>query len=336
MKVLFIGGPGTISSSTTDSLLDKGWTVAALRRTDQRNTEAADRIQFFIGDRNNPGVLEDAIKAFTPDAIVDVCCFLPGQAAAAIAASRGRVGHYLFVSTVDVYGYPLSRLPMGVNDPKCPQVSQYARDKEACEELFMKAHREEGFPVTIFRPSYSFGPRFVLNFFSRSGGLDLVSRIRAGLPVVVPANGNGLIHASSAHNTGLMLAELVWREGTIGRSYNGAHEHAITQDEYYRLFGRAAGVEPKIVHIPTELLLNVEAEVIPDNLLSELTQFNTYFSVQEFVRDVPAFKWDWDLDQAAADYVAYHDRAKDWPTAGTSYEDRLIEAWYRARKDFTL
>jgi len=316
--------------------MDKGWTVAVLRRTDQRNSATANRIQFFVGDRNNPVAIEDAINAFSPDAIVDVCCFLPGQAEIAIAASRGRVGHYLFVSTVDVYGYPLSRLPMGVNDPKRPQVSQYARDKEACEQLFMKAHREAGFPVTIFRPSYSFGPRFVLNFFSRRGGLDLVSRIRAGLPLVVPANGNGLIHASSAHNTGLMLAELVWREGTIGRSYNGAHEHVITQDEYYRLFGRAVGAEPKIVHIPTELLLEAEAAVIPDNLLSELTQFNTYFSVQEFIREVPSFKWEWSLDQAAADYVANHDKVKDWPQVGANYEDRLIHAWEGVKKNFVI
>lgn len=335
-RILFVGGPGNISTSAIRKVLDRNWKVGIFTLPASPAEGLETRVEFFRGNRDSLADYKAAFDAFKPDVVLDVCCFKPDQARTALEAVSGRLSQYILFSTVDIYGYPLSRIPMRETDPLVPPISPYASDKRECETIFRAAHDAGKVPLTVVRPSYSFGPAFVLNLFSRAGGRLLVPRIRAGLPVLVPGDGTTLIHPGSARNTGLMAAELVGSDRAIGKSYNLAHEHAITQDDYYRLFGRAVGVEPKLVHVPSELLLPHEMKLIPDNLLSELTRFNICFSVDAFLRDFPVFKYEWSLDEAARDYVRFHDAAGDWLPAGPSYEDRIAAAWAKCAAGFVL
>lgn len=334
-KILFIGGPGTISTQTMDRLLEKGFALSVINRSGFVPERMKRHVTVYRGNRDDAAFLKKTIKEAGPECIIDVCCFLPDQAAHAIEAAKEVVDQYIFISTVDVYGYPLTQLPMKVGAPKTEPVSEYALQKLRCEELFLSALENDAFPVTIFRPSYSFGPKFLLSFFSRSGGAGIINRIRAKRPIVVPGDGNTLMHASSAFNTGNMIGELVDLSYAIGKKYNGAHEHVVTHDEYYRLLGKAAGEEPELVHVPMELLLKHESALLPDNLLSELIRFNLFFSVEEFKHTVPLFQWEWSLEKAAKNYVAVHDKKMDFPNVTTTFEDRIIEVWNRAEQFFT-
>jgi len=333
-KVLFVGGPGNISSSAMEVLLEQHWEVGILTLVDAATGGLERRARVFRGDRDLGDALRDAFTAFRPDVAVDVCCFTPAQARRTVEAMALAVDQYVFVSTCDVYGYPLSRLPMRVEDAKRPPVSQYARDKLVCEQIFAEAAARAGRSLTIVRPSYSFGVNFLLNLFSRKGGAEMVQRIRQRRPLVVPGDGTTLMHAGSAWNAGRMLAAVVGARSAFGKSYTLAHEHAITHADYYRLFGRVVGVEPEIVAVPSELLLPLELRLIPDNLLSELTRFNVCFSVDEFRADNPGFVWERTLQDAAAEYVQFHDRAKDWPAEVSNYEDRIVAAWRKCATSF--
>jgi len=335
-KTLLIGGPGNISTSAIELLLERGHEVAVFTLPESPRLGLESRVKFYPGDRNNPAELAKALGDFKPRIVADFCCFTPAQAEGLVPVLRGKLDKFVFVSTVDIYGYPLSRIPFAESDPRNPPVSQYAADKLRCEGIFGAEHETGALPTAVIRPSYSFGPSFVLNFFSRRGGLELVSRLRAGKPVVVPGNGASFIHAGSAFNTGRMIAEVMLDPATVGQDFTCAHASVISADDYYRLFARALGVEPRIVHIPPDLLVPLEMKLIPDNLLSELTQFSISFSVEKFRRWFPTFAWTKSLDDAAREYVAYHDRKGSIPAATDSYEDRLVQAWEAAKKSFKI
>jgi nucleoside-diphosphate-sugar epimerase len=335
-KILFIGGPGNISTSSVEELLARRHEVGIFTLPESPKRGLERKARFYAGNRDNPEEVRKALEDFRPELTADVCCFTPKQAEALIPVLRGRVEKHLFVSTVDVYGYPLTHLPLQESDAFNKPVSQYAADKLACEKLFWAEHYKGTIPLAVVRPSYSFGPPFVLNFFSRKGGLELIARLRAGRPVVIPGDGQTLIHPSSAYNTGRMLAEILASTETDGQDFTCAHASFMTADQYYRLFAAAVGVEANIVHLPTEWLLPLEMRVIPDNLLSELTRFHIAFSVEKFRRYFPEFCWRKTLEQAAREYVEYHDRAGDIPKAVDSYEDRLVQAWKEAGKHFKM
>lgn len=194
MRILYIGGPGNISGSAIQASAEEGHRLWVLTGSARSGHGLMSSVRFLQGNRNVAEELRAAVAEAKPDVVVDTICFSPAQAKATIEACRGKTGRVVFVSTVDVYGYPLSHIPMGEGDKRRLPVSAYAADKAEYELRFQEAATEGAFGLTIARPAYSFGRNFVLDFFSRSGGPNLVARLRKGLPLVVP-RGWGGIHA---------------------------------------------------------------------------------------------------------------------------------------------
>jgi hypothetical protein len=61
--------------------------------------------------------LERAFNSFNPDLVLDMACFLPEHAEQIARLAVDRVEQFIFVSTVDVYGFPLTCLPMSETEP---------------------------------------------------------------------------------------------------------------------------------------------------------------------------------------------------------------------------
>jgi len=81
----------------------------------------------------------------------------PDEAGSVLRAFAGRCGHFIFCSTVCTYGNTQTIVPTLETTPQSPH-STYGRDKLACEQLFLRAHAEVKIPVTIIRPSHTYGP----------------------------------------------------------------------------------------------------------------------------------------------------------------------------------
>lgn len=333
-RILIVGGPGNISTSAVQSLLARDHEVAIFTLPDSPDRGITNLVKFYRGDRNNTAELLASVDDFRPDLTADFCCFTPAQANGLVSVLRDRVQKHVFVSTCDVYGYPLRRIPFRESDPFNKTVSQYATDKLECEKIFEAEHRSGSIPLAIARPSYSFGPSFILSLFSRVGGLELISRMKAGRPVVMPGDGQTLIHTSSAHNTGRMIAEILLEPKTAGEGFTVAHETCMTGEDYYHLWGRALGVAPQIVHIPKELLIPYQNTLIPDDLLGELTQFHIAFSMEKFKEFFPYFVWEKTLEDAARECVAFHEAEGDIPPSTEGFEDRLVAAWNNCKGSF--
>ena len=319
-KVLFVGGAGNISTSTAQDLVRKNYKVGIFKRTlpESPAEELKRKVKFYRGDRNKVNELEAALADFKPNIVVDMVCYTPLQAGQIADLLYGKIGQYLFISTVDVYGYPLSRLPMREIDLMKKPNTRYAADKKACEEIFLARFDQKKFPLTIVRPGYSFGKRSMISLFSQSGGIDLVLRLRAGLPILVPGDGTTLIQPGCAYDTGRMIAQTVNQPVSIGKSYNCAGEKMITHDDYITLFGRIVGKEPNLVHIPTDVLLSLDSEEmqipvfleekLPYGLLGVLTRFNLSYSVDAFKADFPEFKWELPVEEGIKQFVEWNDK----------------------------
>jgi nucleoside-diphosphate-sugar epimerase len=330
-RVMVIGGPGNISTASIHDLLERGETVGVFSRAAGLAKKAVDpRIQQMPGDRDDLHALQEAVEMFHPDIVIDFVCYQPTQAQAAAQILKGKLAQFIFVSTVDVYGYPLARLPQREDDAWNAPNCEYASNKRTCEEIFQNTPQ---LPLTIVRPAYSFGPPFVLTFNSRSEGRYMVTRLRNKVPVLVPGDGTTLMHVSSAWNTGRMIARVVGERAALGCDYTVGHPTFITQNDYVQLFAQAVGEKPVMVHIPSELILSCPGT--EDSLLHVLTRFNVAFSTERFADHYPDFQWDCSLEQAANAYVAFHDRAGSIPSPDeTILDDQIIQAWNESTGDF--
>ncbi|WP_462411432.1 NAD-dependent epimerase/dehydratase family protein [Neobacillus sp. Marseille-QA0830] len=300
-KILIIGGTGTISSHTVDELLSRKHEVAIFNRR-KTNLQPKHGIKNYIGDRNNEQSLKEVMDEFTPEVIIDYFCFTKEQAKQMIELSHSKVKHFIFVSTVDTYGYPLKKLPASEEEPNNPAVSEYAKQKQECEELFLSYHDEEKFPVTIVRPLYSLGPHFLLSIFSRNAA-SMINRIKADQPVIVPGDGTTLMQPSDARDTGRMIAYLAGEKRSYGKIYNCGSPNVMNQDEYVQLIAKALGKKANIVHIPAETLLGLTDVDIQSSLFFELTRFQLVYSLETFSSDFPEFQWETNIHSGIAGYI---------------------------------
>jgi nucleoside-diphosphate-sugar epimerase len=334
-KVLVIGGPGNISTSTLTDLVGRGDAVGLFSKPESRFEEVDPMVRIFPGERSDASILAAAFNSFQPEIVLDMACFLPEHAEQIASLAAGRVEQFVFVSTVDVYGFPLAGLPMKETDTWQKQAnSEYAENKRRCEAVFKVRAEKSSFPLTIVRPGYSFSERFIISALNRSAAPDLLYCLQNGLPLLVPGDGRTLIHVSSGYNTGRMVSKLAGSTQAIGKEYTLAHPTPMEYADYLHLFANAVGKEPMLVHVPSDLVLSLTHPDMKNNLLAELAQYNLYFSVAHFLADFPDFEFE-PLEVAAR-------RAVRWNFANglveykPNIEERIISAYQRCMAQFSL
>jgi nucleoside-diphosphate-sugar epimerase len=254
---LFIGGTGVISAAAAERAVTVGHQLTMLNRGNTALRPVPPGVELLHADIRDAGAVRSALGDRSFDVVVDFVAFTPDQVAADVALFTGRTGQYVFVSSASAYQKPPATLPIRESTPLRNPFSPYARDKIACEDLLVRAYRDDGFPVTIVRPSSTYDrARIVL-----TGGWTDVARLRAGRPVVVHGDGTSLWTLTHSSDVAKALVGLLGHPQAVGDSFT------ITSDEYlpwnaiYQLFAEAAGAPaPRLVHIASETI----AAAIPD------------------------------------------------------------------------
>jgi nucleoside-diphosphate-sugar epimerase len=322
--VLLIGGTGQISSGIVKALQARNYAITTFNRGQTDDRLGAD-IERLHGDRNAPGALAKLADTRRYDAVIDMICFNPDQATTAINAFAGKTEHFVFCSTVCTYGNTQTIIPTLESTPQRPH-SNYGKNKLACEELFLAAHHAGKFPVTIFRPSHTFGPSG--NIINNLGWeTTFVDRLRKGKRIIVSGDGHGLWQSAYADDVGVGFAAALGRKACFGEAYNIVGDPVVTWDEYTRNTAAAIGAPaPRIVHIPTDFLLKIAPQRY--GALDEIFQYHGVYSNAKIFRDIPEYRPCTPYAEAVRATVAWMDaqgKVKDSDT--DRFEDDLVAAW---------
>ncbi len=119
----------------------------------------------------------------------------------------------------------------------------------------MRAYREEGFPVTIVRPSLTYGETLIplaVNSWQKS--YTVVDRMLRGKKVIVPGDGSSLWVITHNSDFAKGIVGLLGNEQAIGHAFHITSDEVMSWDQYYRIVGHAVGVEPKLVHIASDFI----------------------------------------------------------------------------------
>jgi nucleoside-diphosphate-sugar epimerase len=168
------------------------------------------------------------------------------------------MGQYIFISSASAYQKPLTHHVVTESTPLVNPFWDYSRNKIACEDRLVRALREEAFPVTIVRPSFTYGETvFPLAINSWQKSYTAIDRMRRGLPVIVP--GDGLTLWTMTHNSDFArgLVGLLGHQGAIGHAFHITSDEVLTWDQIYRATAEAAGVSsPHLVHIACDFIVS--------------------------------------------------------------------------------
>ncbi len=255
MRVLFIGGTGVISSACSELALQRGIDLYLLTRG-QSARAAPDGARVISGDIRDVEAVRAALRGLSFDAVVDWIAFTPDQVQADIDLFRGCTGQYIFISSASVYRKPFARLPITESTPVGNRFWSYAQDKAACEDALVAAYRNEDFPAVIVRPSHTYDRTKL----PCPGGYTQIARMRAGKPIVI--HGDGTSTWVLTHHTDFAkgFVGLLGNTRALGEVFQITSDELLTWNQMYGMLGKAAGVEPKIVHAPSELIAQYHTE----------------------------------------------------------------------------
>jgi nucleoside-diphosphate-sugar epimerase len=286
MKVLFLGGTGNISTACVERALEAGHDVTVLNRG-RSASRVRGRVHVVTGDREDGSFLRQVAEGTRFDAVVDFIAFRPEQVETAIAAFDGRVGQYVFISSTSAYEKPVVRHVITEETPLRNPFWEYARQKIACEERLWRARQQSGFPVTVVRPSYTYGETWIPSGF---GGQDytVVDRMRRGLPIVCHGDGTSLWVMTAASDFAVGLVGLLGQEGALGEAFHITSDEVLTWQAIYAAIAEAAGAKLEMVHVPSALI----AALYPErggSLLGDKA-WSVVFDNAKIRRFVPAYR----------------------------------------------
>jgi nucleoside-diphosphate-sugar epimerase len=257
LKVLFIGGTGLISQAVSKMAVDKGIELYLFNRG-QHNEFIPDGAHVIYGDIRSSKSAEEALAGYHFDTVVNWIAFTPDHIQADLELFRGKTNQYIYISSASVYQKPPVHYLVTESTPLSNPFWQYSRDKIACENLLMEEHRNNGFPVTIVRPSFTYGKSMIpaaLNSWEHSW--SLVDRMLQGKKIIVHGDGSSLW--TITHNTDFAkgFIGLLGNLQTIGHAFHITSDEVLNWNQFYTVIGRAAGVEPNLIHIPTDFITSL-------------------------------------------------------------------------------
>jgi nucleoside-diphosphate-sugar epimerase len=254
VRVLFIGGTGIISTACTQLAAERGIELTLLNRG-RRATLLPAGVKTITVDIEDPAAVTQALTGAQFDAVVEWIGFEPAQIERDIELFRGRTRQYLFISSASAYQKPPSQYLITESTPLANPYWDYSRRKIACEERLLRAYRDEGFPMTIVRPSLTYGDtQIALAVNSWAKSYTAVDRMRRGQKVIVPGDGTSLWVITHNSDFAKGLVGLLGREQAIGHAFHITSDEVLSWEQIYRMTAEAAGADPKLVHISSDLL----------------------------------------------------------------------------------
>ena len=256
MKILFIGGTGVISSACSELVLARGHELFLLNRSVSKNLPVPESASVLIGDvYTEESRLAGILADHRFDAVVDFIAFAAPDIERDLRLFRGRTNQFVFISSASAYQKPVRNYLITEETPLENPYWEYSRNKIACEDRLMQAYREEGFPVTIIRPSHTYGPTQIpFGVSSWMHPWTVVDRMKRGQKVIVPGDGTSLWVLTWNADFAKGLVGLLGKDRAIGEAFQITSDEVQTWDQIHLEAYRALGLKPNLIHIPSDLI----------------------------------------------------------------------------------
>jgi nucleoside-diphosphate-sugar epimerase len=285
VKVLFIGGTGNISTSVSRACIGRGIELSLLTRGNRKVEIPGVRI--LRGDINDTNAVSSLLRNERWDAVVNWIVFAPAEIERDIALFRKNTGQYVFISSASAYQKPPVHPVITESTPLCNPYWEYSRNKIACEERLNHAYRNEGFPITIVRPSHTYDTMIPVAI---GGGTEftVIDRIKSGRKLIVHGDGSSLWTLTHAEDFAKAFVGILGHPQAIGEAYHITSDESLTWDQIYQTVAAAIGYEPQLVHIASEFIAECD-ESMRGGLIGDKSR-SVIFDNSKIKRIVPDYK----------------------------------------------
>ncbi len=321
MKILFIGGTGTISMAISKLLLSQGHTLYLVNRGNRNLALSGDLVE-LKADINDEAAVASLIKDLSFDVVADFIAFTPDQLERDYRLFQNKTKQFIFISSASAYQKPLSDYRITEGTPLANPYWEYSRNKIACEDYLMKMYREEGFPVTIVRPSHTYDERNVpLGVHGDNGSYSVIKRIMEGKPVIIHGDGTSLWTITHNSDFAKAFVGLLGNVHAIGEAVQITSDESVTWNQLYQIIADTLGVALNAIHVSSEFLTACSDYDFEGSLTGDKAN-TVVFDNSKLKRLVPGYTATIRADQgvrSTVEYVLSHPECQ--------VEDPKFDAW---------
>ena len=335
LKILMIGGTGTISSAITRQLAASGHDLWLLNRG-TRKDEVPGSVRQIVADIDDTERVESLLAGEQFDAVCEFIGFVPEQVERDVRLFRARTRQYVFISSASAYNKPARSAVITEGTALANPHWQYSRNKIACEELLMREYRESGFPVTIVRPSHTYSERAVpVSIHGPKGSWPVVKRMMEGKPVLVHGDGSSLWTLTWNEDFARGFIGLLGNPKAIGEAFQIMSDESLTWNQIYECIGNALHVTPRLYHVASEFLAAAcpAGYDLEGNLLGDKAA-TVVFDCSKLRRAVPGFQATTRFDEGVrrcVEHILAHPELQVEDAEFDRWCDKVIEAQEQAR-----
>lgn len=338
MKALFIGGTGTISTAIVKKLSkDPLWEVWLLNRGNRKDA-VPEGVHQIVADVNDEAAVAKKLEGMEFDVVSEFIGFTLEQVERDYRLFKGKTKQYIYISSASAYNKPAASYIITEGTTLANPHWEYSRNKIACEEFLMKKYREDGFPITIVRPSHTYDERNIpLGVHGTKGFYQVIKRMKEGKPVIIQGDGTSLWTATFNKDFAIGFTGLMMNRHAIGEAFQITGDETLTWNQIYQTIADALGVELNAYHVSSDYLSAVgdkygfdfEGSLIGDKAVSVV------FDNSKLKRAVPDMKTTVRFDQGvriALDYVMSHPECQVEDPEFDSWCDKVINVLEESKK----
>ncbi len=336
MRILFIGGTGTISMAITKKVVEEGHELFLLNRGN-RKVERLNHVTYLTIDINQEE--EKAKKMIADlqfDVVADFIAFTVDQLERDYRLFRGKTKQFIFISSASAYQKPASDYRIDEGTPLANPYWEYSRNKIACEDYLWELYRKEQFPITIVRPSHTYDERRIpMGLHGDKGSWQNVKRMLEGKPVLIHGDGTSLWTMTHNSDFAKGFVGLMGNIHAIGEAVQITSDETLTWNQIYKTIADALGVEYKPYYVSSTFLKECSRYDFGGSLLGDKAN-SVVFENRKLKRLVPDFvatkRFDCGVREAIA-YVLAHPELQVEDLEYDAWCDRVIEVLERAKKE---
>jgi nucleoside-diphosphate-sugar epimerase len=314
MKVALIGAGNIGTSGVLPALLQRGHDVTVVSRQERK----MDGAQHLSLNYHGSGFAK-TIREHDFEALISMITFSERDAKILLEAGGAKT-QLIFISTVCVYGGPLSDCPATEYTPLRP-ITSSGTHKAIAEQWLLRGNPQ----TTVFRLASTFDPTSPVRR-QLSGSSQWIERLKRGKPVVVGENRDTQWSWCTAVDAGVAIAAAVGREKCFGQIYNLTRPDTISWKDYHERVAVAAGLEPNLIFVHPDMIV---ASKLNHLLYVEQSRWSQSFNISKLQSHIPEFAPTIGFEEAirpCLEHLETHPARFD--PAQEEAEDDLIRTWH--------
>ena len=335
MKILIIGGTGTISTAISRRLAESENELYLLNRGNANNTLPSN-INFIKADINDEKAASESLDGMEFDVVCDFIGFVKPQLERDFRLFGGKTKQFVYISSASAYNKLPSDYVITEGTSLANPFWEYSRNKIQCEEYLMKLYRNEGFPVTIVRPSHTYSETSVpLGVHGRNGSWQVIKRMLDGKPVIIHGDGTSLWTMTDSRDFAEGFIGLLGNPHAIGEAFQITSDETLTWNQIYQTIARCLGVELKPYYVASEFLAAVSDYDFTGSLIGDKAN-SVVFDNRKLKRAVPDFRPKIRFEEGIKDALCYVLSHKECQTEDEEFDkwcDKVIAALENAKKE---